>query len=308
MLGRYGRVGAAIGGLVLWSSALAQQPPDPSEGRQTGAADSQNLARNDASPAALAAIADAVHAIAKNTSPTEIDQTQAADDRERAKQDLKAQQSAARWAFWAFVAAAVQVPLTAIGIALVWRTLRATEAAVAEAESATRAAQEAVTVAQETAHAQLRPYVYIVKERLAVKPIVADRAGHSAIVADTADIIFAIKNFGQTPAKQVRLKARSVIGGHWTEPPPGDLGEAVTTNRADLPPGFERDITGWSAIGLAEVFPAVVLSERAIFFEGRIDYADANGKRYFTEFRRAASGEDAFDGVFIITAEGNEAT
>lgn len=181
--------------------------------------------------------------------------------------------------------------------------------AVAAQESA-EAAKRAVDVAADTATKQLRPYVYIVDEKVSVSVVHAGSIGSvKAFPSDRAPVSFSIKNFGQTPAKRVRLRARTSIGEHWTDGGPMDLDASAVIHRADMPPGFERPILGHAANGITDVYQSLVTGTRTIFFDGLIEYEDAGGRRYQTSFRRACTGQDAIhQGTFFITPEGNEAT
>lgn len=176
------------------------------------------------------------------------------------------------------------------------------------AKQAAEAAERSVQVAADTATKQLRPYVYIFGERVHPYAILGNPDRIGMAVADTAPVTFSIKNFGQTPAKRVRLRARAFTGDYWTEGGLIDLEDAPLLHRADLPPGFDREIKGYTVGGLAKLFASIQLGEKSIFFEGVIEYEDAIGTKYQTNFRRACTGRDAGEGIFFIPSEGNEAT
>lgn len=223
------------------------------------------------------------------------------------------------YAFWHLALGGFGVGFTGIAAFFAWRATHwakeaarqtkrsadADNAALAEARiSAEEARKEAVEQANRL-RGQLRPYVYIVEENISTNPV---HINLRTIVSDHAPINFSIKNFGQTPAKRVRLKARAFIGEYWTEGGLVDVEEAAIIHRADLPPGFERKIEGYAVNGLAQPYARVQQSECSVFFEGLIEYEDAAGVTYETNFRRVCTGPQIETGVFIIPPEGNEAT
>ena len=111
-------------------------------------------------------------------------------DREewRKEQDLQAQKNMALWAFWMFIASALSVGVTAIGVVYVRRTLQANLAAVA---AANRTADEAREVGQ----AQVRAYLYC----------------EGATYRITPQFFFlemCIQNAGQSPARSCRIKSQ----------------------------------------------------------------------------------------------------
>jgi hypothetical protein len=296
-----------LGAAAPLQAPSGQQPHDGTGGQQRSQ-DGQEVPGDDPQEPAVSAVADALQAIARDATPSKEDQAKAAEDRQRDKDQLEADQGAARWAMVAALAALAGLPLSAVGIWLVWGTLRATQAAVGEAGDATDAARKAVEVTEKTAHLQLRPYVYIVDE-VAHAYAIHGRPEHRGMaVSDHAPVTFALKNFGQTPAKRVRLRARGFTGEHWTEGGLVDLDAAAITHRADLPPGFDRKVEGYAVNDLKKDFARIRRGAASLFFEGVIEYEDASGNEYVTNFRRACTGDAIHSGVFIITSEGNEAT
>ncbi len=179
-------------------------------------------------------------------------------------------------------------------------------------QASARAATKGLALTTDTTAKQLRPYVYIVGERFKLNSLgigtVGSEGGFQRIVNDHVGIEFAIKNFGLTPAKRVRLRARAYIGEGWNDGGEVDVSASATLHRGDMPPGFERPIHGYGLDGMAEAYPNVVRGTRSIFFEGKIEYEDSAGEPYETFFRRAATGGDISDGDFLFTEEGNDAT
>jgi hypothetical protein len=178
----------------------------------------------------------------------------------------------------------------------------AMETSARATRSNANSAQRAVEVAADTASKQLRPYVYLTSE------VVKTTRYIDGSVDDRAPIDFTVRNFGQTPAKKVSIRARAFVGGYWNDNFQADLSESTVIHRADMPPGFWREIDGFAVLGLSDLWPSVLLSERTIFLEGAVDYEDGAGVKYTTTFRRACTGENLYSGVFFITEGGNEAT
>lgn len=176
-------------------------------------------------------------------------------------------------------------------------------------QTSANAALGSVKASEEANKVLLRPYVYLADEKIDVS-FVEISAGQrlERMASDIGEAKFSVKNFGQTPAKRVRLKARLFIGEYWVDGGAIDLEAATEIHRADLPPGFARDVQGYTVAGVAKAFAKILDGQRSIFFDGQIDYEDAGGKAYVTHFRRVATGHDITKGVFIITAEGNDAT
>lgn len=89
-----------------------------------------------------------------------------ADEIQRQKDDLDAQERMALWAMWMFIAALGSVFFTGAGVILIWRTLHHTRRAadyandmVREAHLTTKAADETVRVTKEIGERELRPWV-----------------------------------------------------------------------------------------------------------------------------------------------------
>lgn len=80
-------------------------------------------------------------------------------DYERSEYDLAAQQDMAQYALVGLFIAMSGVLITSVATFFVYWTLRATLAAVGEAEKATTAARDALTITKEIGDRQLRPYL-----------------------------------------------------------------------------------------------------------------------------------------------------
>jgi hypothetical protein len=189
-------------------------------------------------------------------------------------------------------------------LALSQETMEYTARSSRAMETSATATRRMASATSAAAKDQLRPYVYIFGESISVSVFFAG----GTIVGDIAAIGFSIKNFGQTPAKQVRIKVRAFIGENIAAGEPIAFDDRPTVNRADLPPGFDREIKGCEIDGMALAYASILLGERAVFVEGLIEYEDAGGGKYETHFRRSCSGKQIETGTFAITEDGNEAT
>jgi hypothetical protein len=166
-------------------------------------------------------------------------------------------------------------------------------------------AREANQLASQTSASQLRPYVYVLGEFVG---IASEANGIRSELGDIALAGFSIRNFGQTPAKNVAVRASVTVGGYWSDPRPIDLSEAKTIHRADIPPSHQIIMDGYSVSGLRGLHRELSNSEKSIFFFGEITYEDGFGKKYRTEFNRALTGPDYFHNKFVTPPTGNVAT
>lgn len=280
MSGCYGRYVAALGGLVLATAALAQEQPKSADKNRSAGAEAQTGSQGTAPQA-----------------PSTYEVQSLAISREangiaRAANQANTRQADSAW--W-------QVVLGGVAAAL---TMVAAGAAIAAAIYAKHAADAAIAALrhdQKVDEVQVRPYVYIFGESVTVTTVVG-------LFTDHADIAFSVQNYGQTPAKSVKIRAKAFIGGYWSDEVETDLDGAMTIERADLPPGFHRKIDGYGVNGLVATSGAILLEHRSIIFHGLIEYTDAAGKPYTTEFRRACTGGNLMTGVFFIPKDGNIAT
>ena len=168
---------------------------------------------------------------------------------------------------------------------------------------AARAAGEANSIAQETAHRQLRPYVYLTECH-----VTYDHMAGFNYVGDRGVLILYFKNFGQTPAKDATLRAQASIGGHFNEPFPSDFSEATEVQLGDLPPDYVKDRDGYYVLGLKAAHENIIFGTMTVFVEGVVRYRDSNGERYETVFRLGATAEDYTNNKWSVPPHGNRAT
>jgi hypothetical protein len=166
-------------------------------------------------------------------------------------------------------------------------------------------AREANQLTSQTTASQLRPYVYVLGEFVG---ITSEPNGISVELGDTAQAGFSIRNFGQTPAKNVAVRALVTVGGYWSDPCPIELGDTPTLHRADIPPSHQITLEGYAVSGLRGLHRELESSEKSIFLFGEVTYEDGFGKKYRTEFNRALAGSGYFHNKFLTPPIGNVAT
>lgn len=133
------------------------------------------------------------------------DEVVAANDHGRAESDLDAQQAMALWARLMTLASLVGLGVTAVGVYLVYGTLKQTSIA-------TQAAQDAVAVTREIGQKQARANLDYFGCVVSDMPISAH--SHAGIV--NIKVIF--KNFGPTPAREVVFDLVDLAELVWVPP------------------------------------------------------------------------------------------
>ncbi|WP_139350590.1 hypothetical protein [Rhodanobacter sp. B04] len=131
------------------------------------------------------------------------------------------------------------------------------------------------TDAQATSQRQLRAYVHI--SDVSINSIYAEKKVTAQIP---------IKNFGQTPAYDVRIWVDICAQEISLTPNLSTLIHDGTSARGILPPGFDFKVPVSSNGVLPQaVYDEIAASKKAIYIWGRIDYSDTFGRRCFTKFR-----------------------
>lgn len=206
-------------GFLTCLPALSQEPGEPPDEAQVEATpdDSERKPAADENPGpeldAASDLLTPVQGIESAIRDLVAEQRRAASEppNEHEVSDLKAQKAMALWAKLMFFASIASVAVTAVGLELLRRTLKATKDAATYAESAARAAwetveqakaatlaaQEAVGVTREIGQAQVRAYLSIIPQ----EPIDVDWP----ISWPAVELI--IENTGQSPSQNVVLKA-----------------------------------------------------------------------------------------------------
>lgn len=221
----------------------------------------------------------------------------ARDQRERDQQNLNVQRKVADRTTWFILLGIIELALTSWGIFVLRDQLAATRDAIGKAD-------ESNTIARDSAHRQLRPYVYLTRVEMKLQnPIVAGMT-----IGDSAPIRLHFKNFGSTPAKHVSLRAKAFIGGIWNEPFDVSFDDCHPVYLGDMPPGFEKDRDGYTLLGVEEAYPNILFGVASAFVCGIIEYSEGDPKRppYKSEFRLASTETEFAEEKFSPTLRGNE--
>lgn len=227
MLGRYGRVVAALGGLTLVGVATCSASA-ATEPKQKGAP-----------PNAASAKADGQERMTAYERESLLVSRLANGISERANVIANAQRE---YAFLSLFLGVCGVSFTGIAAFFAWRATHWAKDAAGHTQAAASSASAALAHDKKVDEVQVRPYVYLSTESIEMKP------NFVAVVQDFAPIVFTIKNFGQTPAKRVRYRAKCYVGGYWSDDFASDLEGQAIIHLGDLPPGHERSAmaTAWS--------------------------------------------------------------
>lgn len=187
-------------------------------------------------------------------------------------------------------------------LALSQETMEYTARSSRAMETSATATRRMASTTGSAAKDQLRPYVYLVDERCDLEL--------SLGVIYSADATFGFKNFGQTPAKNVRFRAAfNLRVGPWNQDFTPDLTPIYELHFGDLPPGHLRHmLEGYKAPALEQYQLALRDDGVALVLYGEVLYEDAAGGKYRTTFRRAANGPYGQTYTFHIPPNGNEAT
>lgn len=215
MSGRYRRLYGPIGGAALLVFALIGL--GLAIGYRYQHADNRDQAAEDSANAGPKKFIAECAPVPKPGAPPCVmyaEEPEGAD--EYAKQDLKAQQDMAEWAFAMFWASMAGVAITFVGVLYVAATLNETRNATAAAQTAANAAHDANAGFQSASRRELRAYVS--HADMVCDPVpMQDEGGR--ITGYNVGILW--KNNGTTPGRRVRVKTN------------------VATLRDQLPPNFE---------------------------------------------------------------------
>lgn len=238
---------------------------------------------------------------------------EASQEQARGEQDLSAQQRAASAALVSAVVALLALVATVIGVWFVKRTLDATLKAVEDSGKATEAMQEAnritlqsvelaelqVALTERSSKQQLRSYLGF---KIVEHPIFGPGIDPTAK--------FKIKNYGQTPAYQMRFEAALVLAEP-VNPPLAVLDFRPDGSSGTLYPNEETTSHLNLAITLDEDLCALIYEgvELAIYLYGEVKYTDIFKEEHSLHFRYRMSGKWACEaGRLGLTPEGNSAT
>jgi len=218
--------------------------------------------------------------------------------------DLCAQWRAAVAAEEAAKAAKRAVTWTIVGTFLSGLALGALLWTLHQTEKALDQARLGNSITESGLHRQLRPYVYLTNVHMTFPHPIMDGASPS----DDAPVVLYFKNFGQTPAKHVTLRAKAIIGGIWNEPFDVNFDDCALVHLGDMPPDFPKDRDGYTVLGTREAYPNILFGVASVFVCGVIEYDDGipGKKPYRSEFRLVSSADDFKNEKFSPTPRGNE--
>lgn len=290
MLRRYWLPVLAVVGLLA-VAAHAQGVSDHAA-RKPSATQGQPKPKADSPPAIPVAVQNDIHSIASALKAAN-EKKPSADEDKRARDNLKAQQDTAYWARYMFWVGFGELIVTGAGVFLVWRTLKASWAAAREAKRAADAANASLNHAKESTERQLRAYVGIDSIKL---EITSDILTYEPTDLTSQNIIFpdflaiTVKNYGETPAKNVQTRVAIGRGPHLLAMPsdydydavfsqPVQTGNIIT--RTYLNRMQAESIK--SPIDPRHVW-ATKAKEAGLVVYGRIYYTDVFDKNWSTKF------------------------
>lgn len=201
--------------------------------------------------------------------------------------DLVAQRQSALWAYIMAAAAVFGIALSAVGVWLVKTTF-----------DETRKANE---IAKDTARKQLRPFVYVTKVDFDYT-----YGGQNDDTKFAFDIH--IKNFGQTPAKNVTVKVCSFVRVYDDLDFSKNLTGAEVSQMNDIAPNFENWREDHPLTISFEDWQAVIAGTSCIYVDGVLEYHDAFGQEFTTEFRRLTLAKKVRKKTMLDAYSGNKAT
>lgn len=260
----------------------------------------------DAQPVSILKIA----AVSPSTAALTIYSPPCRDPRIHDQCDLEAQwnaataaRNAADWSWWQMVFSALGLAGLLYNLILTRRTTNVAIAATQDAEEALEiaklnadgasravlAANEGNAIARQSVQTQLRPYLYIEKIEARFDHMLSVK-----YIGDTADFEILLKNYGQSPARNVRIIAYAAIGDHWSKRSAATLDGVMPFYWDDIPPQATRLQKGIGRDGLKGAHDDIYAGKRSIFVEGQIRYQDASGTWYFSNFQRAYFGEEYY--------------
>lgn len=191
------------------------------------------------------------------------------DSKESDRRNLAAQESISVWTFWMTTAAFLTFFVTSFGTLLIAYQVSLTRKAVRDTSEATEAMRESNRLLKDANDRQLRPYVAIAESD--------DIDQHP--FSRESKLNFRVKNFGQTPARNVRLS----IGEAIMAEPIGDFKVPIDEKFGDygmMAPGDSRHETIYAKY--MEVSTIAELAKGKVRFLARlrVDYTWLGGNDF----------------------------
>ena len=242
----------------------------------------------------MVAIEQAIKSLSSEVVHAISSQAETAEDQQNTKDDLNAQQDMAFWALCMVGVSLGQLAATIVGIALVYKTLQSTRDAVGEAKQATKAANAAVKVTEDSAERQLRAYV--IPETVTIDALEVERPVITTIV----------KNSGQTPAYEVLCIAtcKIMVNGREDFQYSGEqIGPMIVAAQGTF---TATNVLKQSVIN--DHKDALVQGTEKAYLYGLLSYIDCFKVKRTCKFRYVLYVRKRLeDGVMILCSEGNEA-
>lgn len=286
-------------GLTLSSPTWAEQQRERAPTDSAASQQAPQLASVDPQVGTLESIERSLKAIAVDVHSTPRDELEALRERERREREVDDNGRAASWAGWMVIVGLLQLVLGVAGTWLIWETLKATRAAVKEANDATEAARSAIQVTERGMRLELRAYVGIDSAN------VIDFGPSKVFEAQVV-----LRNAGSTPAKQFRTVFKVGLV-NWPLADLPDLGEIDGSSGRELLPGATTKISNQFVSALTpDQFRAVRAGQLAIVFYGKCAYEDVFGKPQTIDIRLIYGGEAGanIEGFMYTDAIGNSST
>ena len=218
---------------------------------------------------------------------------------QRSESDLGAQWEAANWVKWASILAAAQLLISGLGLVALLETIK-------QGRNALKRARKANRIARHTAKMQLRPYLHL--ESVDHLIVWLQTVKQFSVLNPNPTVTISLKNFGQTPAKNIRLRVKAEVGGYWNDRPVANLGQATTIHIGDLAPQAVFTQDGYTMLTNTSQIAEIKCGVSTAFVEGQIDYTDNLGGEYYTRFQIAYTDESFARDKPSRTPHWNDAT
>lgn len=257
-------------GLALAATANAQPIRDNS-GAQAGTQQSQPEVTANQPPVPPQTIQSAVESVARALE-TANNKEPSAEETQRAKDDLKAQQDMADWAKRMFFIGSIEALITASGVFLVYRTLVHTRRAADAAHDAVTEAKKTTEAAKESAESfRFSERAWISLKTFGVGQVVNPVNDKPTVVGYAPGFIWV--NAGNTPALNITNWTMSQVIG-----PDEEFKRFEKTDKGirafTLGPTMEFQCGGPTMGLLLEDIDAVVNHRKKLFVWSRCEYSD----------------------------------
>lgn len=209
--------------------------------------------------------------------------TEATNEHERAQRDLVAQQRMQLWALWLLGVSGFGTAIAGYGLVLLRRTWF-------EAKAATNAAQDAVAVTRDLGQRQVRAYVSILGANV-----------FDCGIGKQPKIVITIKNTGQSPAKNLKIRSVFAHGTDASLRPKLKLDSRAPPVALELGAGLELNHGGEITSIMTEPWLRKIASGKEQFLAaGFITYKTVFGETRRVTFRFHSGSGDIRDNRVIL--------